>query len=127
MRIKNPKLLAEFKQHLRCEMCRRPCPDGTDPAHCRSRGAGGGDWRTNLVSLCRECHSWSHSTPTNLLRISAAREGVRMCDAKEAADILIRLPKSATDEQVDEELVGIKPSVRLIVCCELHEYRESKK
>ncbi len=48
-------------------------------------------------------------------------------DAKEAADILVRLPKNATDEQVDKELEGIRPSVRTIVATELHEYRESKK
>lgn len=42
---------------MRCAACgSSPC----DPAHIRSKGAGGHDERDNLVPLCRRCHSMSH-------------------------------------------------------------------
>lgn len=31
-----------------------------DPAHLRSRGSGGGDEATNVIPLCRFCHSEQH-------------------------------------------------------------------
>lgn len=31
-----------------------------DPAHIRSRGAGGPDEPWNLLSLCRNCHIYQH-------------------------------------------------------------------
>ncbi len=31
-----------------------------DPAHIRSRGAGGGDEPDNVIPLCRACHSEQH-------------------------------------------------------------------
>lgn len=34
----------------------------SDPAHLRSVGAGGGDELTNLIPLCRRCHSEQHRT-----------------------------------------------------------------
>lgn len=37
-------------------MCRKP----SDPAHIRSRGAGGDDHDDNVVSLCRSHHSEQH-------------------------------------------------------------------
>ena len=33
-----------------------PCTAGLDPHHIKTRGAGGGDTRSNLISLCRGHH-----------------------------------------------------------------------
>lgn len=33
----------------------------TEPAHIKSRGAGGDDAIDNLMSLCRRCHSEQHT------------------------------------------------------------------
>ena len=46
-------------RHLICEACtRRPA----GPAHhIKSRGAGGGDDVSNLLSLCGECHTRIHT------------------------------------------------------------------
>src|ERR1700734_1493026 len=61
MRIDNPKLLAEFRKKARCEWCGVRSDTGRDPAHIIGRGAGGPDIRCNLVSLCRQCHTESHT------------------------------------------------------------------
>ena len=55
--------LAEYVRGLSCAACGYPAP--SDPAHVRSRGAGGharlpnGDG--NLLPLCRICHTEQHS------------------------------------------------------------------
>lgn len=41
-----------------CCACGRPGP--SDPAHVRSRGAGGRD-KGNIVPLCRPCHNLQHA------------------------------------------------------------------
>lgn len=33
----------------------------TDPAHVKSRGAGGGDEEFNVMPLCRRCHTRQHT------------------------------------------------------------------
>ena len=56
-RIRDRALLDKFKT-LPCVVCGdRP----TDPAHIRSRGAGGGDIPANLAPLCRRHHSMQHA------------------------------------------------------------------
>jgi len=47
---------AEWIRTLSCAACKR---DGRDPAHMRSRGAGGTS--DHLVPLCRECHTEQHA------------------------------------------------------------------
>ena len=49
---------AERCRIMRCCACGRRAP--SDPAHIRSRGAGGRD-RANVVPLCRTCHSLQHA------------------------------------------------------------------
>jgi len=49
---------ASFCRTLPCCVCEAPAP--SDPAHVRSRGAGGRD-RENVVPLCREHHVEQHS------------------------------------------------------------------
>lgn len=54
---RDKKFLDSFK-HRYCEIC------GAKPAeahHLRTRGAGGGDLPSNLLALCRTCHSRAHS------------------------------------------------------------------
>jgi len=54
--------LADYVRGLRCCSCERLGP--SDPAHVKSRGAGGharldnGDG--NLIPLCRTCHNLQH-------------------------------------------------------------------
>lgn len=56
-RIVNKELLASVRE-MRCLVCGfTPC----DPAHVRSRGAGGGDTEHNIMPLCRADHSLQHS------------------------------------------------------------------
>ena len=42
----------------RCVVCSR---QGADPAHLRSKGAGGGDEWFNIIFLCRICHTTQHA------------------------------------------------------------------
>lgn len=80
MKIENPELLAFFRCKKRCEYCQYPTPDGADPHHLFSRGAGHLDIRINLISLCRQCHSRNHDGNhpdfDDLIRIISRREGV---------------------------------------------------
>jgi Fe-S oxidoreductase len=79
MRVVCKRLLREFAAKTTCEFCGIHCPDGCDPAHLYSRGAGRVDIRENLCSLCRECHTRSHAggepNREQLLAIAAKREG----------------------------------------------------
>ncbi len=56
--------LAEIRDRFKeiradyCEACgKTPC----DVAHIRSRGAGGGNQKWNLMPLCRSCHATQHN------------------------------------------------------------------
>lgn len=49
---------AEAARARDCSACGRPGP--SDPAHVRSRGAGGSD-RGNVIPLCRRCHIQQHA------------------------------------------------------------------
>jgi hypothetical protein len=79
--MKDNDVLAEFRSPGLCECCGLPCPDGRDPAHIFSRGAGRADIRENMVSLSRLCHTRSHAGQSprrwRLLIIAARREGTR--------------------------------------------------
>ena len=44
------------------------CSTGLDPHHIHSKGAGGGDTKENLITLCREHHNAAQEN-----RISASR------------------------------------------------------
>lgn len=105
MRLVNKALLKEFSKPGLCECCGCPCPDGRDPAHIFSRGAGRVDIRENLVSLKRECHVRSHTSgkPSHemLLKIAAKREGTRPSLITEMVQ-RIRADKSRKSLFVDE-------------------------
>ncbi len=79
MKVIDSQLLKRVKEAVRCEWCHRPTPDGADPHHIHSRGAGRLDIRENLCSLCRWCHSSNHNgkepTRAQLLDMVAKREG----------------------------------------------------
>lgn len=56
-RFRDPKFL-RFVKGLNCVCCgQSPC----DPCHLRSKGAGGGDQRWNIVPMCRYHHSEQHA------------------------------------------------------------------
>lgn len=44
-----------------CEKC--GTPGATDKAHRVSRGVGGAWAPTNILDLCRDCHSYNHANP----------------------------------------------------------------
>ena len=44
---------------MMCMACHAMPP--SDPAHLKSRKAGGGDQMWNLIPLCRKCHSEQHT------------------------------------------------------------------
>ncbi len=56
--------LAEFVRGLPCCACGDHAP--SDPAHIKSRGAGGHAWNEdgtgNIIPLCRACHTEQHSS-----------------------------------------------------------------
>jgi hypothetical protein len=55
-RIEDRHLLDQVKAED-CMACRNyPC----DPAHVRSKGAGGPDTLWNVIPLCRSCHHFQH-------------------------------------------------------------------
>lgn len=51
-RVVNRKLLDTYHK-MRCLICNEFC----DPAHVKSRGAGGHDLPENVLNLCRRHHS----------------------------------------------------------------------
>ncbi len=68
--------LAEYARWLPCAACGAPAP--SDPAHVKSRGAGGharlanGDG--NIIPLCRLCHTKQHSQGWGVLFLHGQRE-----------------------------------------------------
>ncbi len=55
--------LAAFVRPMKCCACGSAGP--CDPAHVKSRGAGGHAWMDNgdgnIIALCRRCHTEQHS------------------------------------------------------------------
>lgn len=64
---------AERCRYLRCCAC--GSKGQSDPAHLRSRGAGGRD-RGNVVPLCRPCHDAQHT------------EGIRTFQRRRGLDLV---------------------------------------
>ena len=60
MKIVNKDLLRSFSATCVCEWCGKWFPQGVDPAHIFSRGAGQLDIEINLCAMCRFCHGDSH-------------------------------------------------------------------
>lgn len=59
-RIKNPKIAKQLKTEIGyCELC--GSQSFLEAHHCKSRGAGGGDTRENLIVLCYLCHRQAHN------------------------------------------------------------------
>lgn len=56
-RVENRHLLDTYHK-MRCIVCSRY---GSDPAHIKSKGAGGDDTAENILPLCRIHHSEQHS------------------------------------------------------------------
>ena len=56
------RLVLDVKNRDRwtCRECGRVA-GALDPAHIKSRGAGGSDVAENLRLLCRDCHTRSHA------------------------------------------------------------------
>lgn len=61
---------AELCRTLPCCACGAAPP--SDPAHVRSRGAGGKD-RGNVVPLCRRCHDLQHQSGWQALDTAGCR------------------------------------------------------
>lgn len=97
MRVVDDDLLAEFRRSPRCEACGTKTPSGADPHHYFARGMGGGqrlDVRTNLVALCRLCHTQAHAGQIRretILDIIARRERT---PANKILETLYRLRRS---------------------------------
>jgi 5-methylcytosine-specific restriction endonuclease McrA len=43
---------------MRCLVCQNP---NTDKAHIKTKGSGGDDDDSNIMPLCRRCHSEQHT------------------------------------------------------------------
>lgn len=56
----NARRIVELRSIGMCELCREK---GTDWAHRRAAGQGGG-WRpANGIRMCRRCHAWCEENP----------------------------------------------------------------
>lgn len=92
-----PELMERFRRKRRCEWCNCPLPNGADPAHIFSRGAGQVDIAGNLVALCRKDHNRNHAglepTPKQLLALAAKREGTTPEAIRAEVYRIRRLPK----------------------------------
>lgn len=53
--------IVEVRSDGFCEKC--GTPGATDKAHRISRGVGGAWCPTNILDLCRSCHSFNHANP----------------------------------------------------------------
>ncbi len=109
MRLRSEATLDEFRQATRCEWCGRPTPDGCDPHHVMTRGAGGSDIRINLIALCRgyhngqwvSCHQDFHHgdiLPASLWVLVARREQVNFDEMLGAIFEIRALPKGSLPE-----------------------------
>jgi 5-methylcytosine-specific restriction endonuclease McrA len=58
VRVRDEAAMDEARDRGRCEKCGVACRP--HPHHVKSRGAGGGDTRENLISLCPPCHDLTH-------------------------------------------------------------------
>lgn len=99
MRVQNDALRKTFNAKKRCEYCSKGFPQGLDPHHVPTRGAGGSDFRCMLMAVCRECHSTRIDTPegaAECLAIIATREGVTVEDLVAVHHALLRLPKGCS-------------------------------
>ena len=107
------------RQPGKCDWCGRNCVHGRDPAHILSKGAGRVDVTTNLLSLCRFCHTSSHAgnepTTNDMLAIAAARSGILQDDLRQIVHVIRRIdPKAATPGVIRAALRSLKPAARLI-------------
>lgn len=103
MFVINKVLLAEFMSKLKCEWCKKTFGCGLDPHHLFTRAAGRLDIRTNLVSLCRQCHSDFHDghiEQRDLLKLVEKREKIHDFEILMLRDILLHLPKDPKDYEV---------------------------
>ncbi len=125
MKIKNGSLLKERRIPGPCDCCGVYCPDGRDPHHLLGRGAGGSDLRCNIVSLKRSCHGdhhgSGHPTTSDLLAISAKREGVSVETIKEVLAWFKRLDKDASEHRILEALYTLEGDARVLARRELFE------
>lgn len=113
MKITNKKLRKEFATPGRCENCVRPCRK-REGAHIFSVGAGGPDFRCNLVSLgsspefACECHTRSHNNGEpgrdRLLEIAAMRERTTVGTIIKVIDLARRLNKYCSKDEILQEI-----------------------
>jgi Fe-S oxidoreductase len=124
VKVINEPLLALFRQPGKCEACHANCPQGRDPHHILSKGAGRVDCAGNLVSLCRTCHTGFHTSgkpsKAELLMIAAKREKTtpeeitatvyrfRRCDLAKVWDVSSdgQTPELEDDDEPDDRPGG---------------------
>lgn len=72
-RIHDPKVLADVRGQP-CVVCGKP----SDPAHIKSRGAGGDDTHDNVLPLCRSHHIKQHALGWNRFCTMFPRAGIEL-------------------------------------------------
>lgn len=118
MRITDDELMEEFRRATHCSYCGVACPQGCDPAHAYSRGAGRLDVRWNLLALCRPCHIRNHHnaiTRYQVLTVIARRENVALSSIQEAIYLLRRADRGWTSNQWDNEMAGLSEEAERLV------------
>ena len=86
MIIESDTVLCEAIDRYCCEVCGSRLPQGSDPHHIFSKGAGRVDIPENIASLCRLCHNRAHAGQISrllLLVIAGHRECLLTEDIEE--------------------------------------------
>ena len=126
MKIINDAALDKFRGPGRCEFCRFHF-SSRDPHHVESKGIGGGkhlDIASNLVSLCRTCHSTKADTPEGkdrCIAIIANREKGSPSDIERVHRFILGLDKHASVDRIEEGLMGLPGPAQRIARRELRE------
>lgn len=120
MKIECEAVLDKFRGIGKCELCGRMC-QRREPHHHQRRGHGGGyrlDVSIALVSVgavfhC-PCHERIHAgalTSEQVLAVIAKREGATVAEVREAIWVLVRLPKRASWQEIEEALAEVSDTV----------------
>lgn len=112
MKIIDKELLRQYRTPGRCEFCKRYCRV-REPHHLEATGMGGGkrlDIPCNLIALgsslgfqctCHHDLHVGHISPEDMLAVVAVREGVMQDSILAVRWFLMRLPKDATDGEIE--------------------------
>jgi hypothetical protein len=124
LKVIDDALLAQMAEPGRCEWCASWCVR-REAHHCRARGTGSHkrvDAPLNLIALgssadFHPCHTILHAggCKEKVLAIVAMREGVTPEEITNVMNLIIRLPKASTPEQIHREAADLTTSEQALL------------